>query len=243
MAERKRARLKGLTVGVCTSGSRLKLALLAGGGFSSASRKCLNQEKELFPMLDRLLAPHKAGLGDISVLCVVNGPGRFTGLRVGLTFASALKTLAGIEVRSVTLFDVLAAQAASSRAFMAWAAGRKAPVLAAVVHAFKDEYFCQAFSAGVRAGRGFAGSPLGAPRWLKEGEVRDYLGSFGDGAYAAADSEERPDIYSLLPPGAARAPAGVSRVLPEFIIKAGLALGKKDLSPLYLKPAKYEIGA
>ena len=51
------------------------------------------------------------------------------------------------------------------------------------------------------------------------------------------------DSLALGAPGAARAPAGVSRVLPEFIIKAGLALGKKDLSPLYLKPAKYEIGA
>ena len=249
-----------LTAGICTSGSRVKLSLLAEGKFYNASKKVLNQERVLFPMLDRLLGGRKARLTDISTLCVITGPGRFTGLRVGLTLASALKTMAGIRVYSSTLFDILAAQAASSKEFLAWAAGRKEARIVALVHAFKDEYFCQAFRVAGQRGsktarqqdRGAATlyalrftlydlTPAEAPRWFKDTEVAGYLASQGRDLYIIADAEEKADIYSLVPEALEKAPARVSKILPEFVIKTGLALKNRDLTPLYLKPAKYEL--
>ncbi|OGR41523.1 MAG: tRNA (adenosine(37)-N6)-threonylcarbamoyltransferase complex dimerization subunit type 1 TsaB [Elusimicrobia bacterium GWA2_56_46] len=255
----------GVTAGICTSGSRVKLAVLAGGGFSSASKKSLNQEKLLFPMLDRLLGRRSARLKDLSALCVITGPGRFTGLRVGLTLAGVLKTLAGIRVYSSTLFEVLAGQAAASKEFGAWAAVRKCPRVAALTHAFKDEYFCQLFDVSgqwpvVSDQRpGAAGSksratsheprstdpkctPVGPPRWLKDVEMAEYLKAAGRDLYVIADSEEKPEIYALVPSGCGKAPPRISKILPEFVIKTGLALRNRDLSPLYLKPAKYELG-
>jgi len=53
-------------------------------------------------------------------------------------------------------------------------------------------------------------------------------------------AEEKPEIYSLVPAGLEKAPAAVSRIIPEFIIKTGLALKNPDLKPLYLKPTRYE---
>lgn len=234
MADKKNG---AITAGICTSGSKVKLSVSAGNKFYRASKKAKNQEKVLFTMFDRLLGVHKAGLKDISTLCVITGPGRFTGLRIGLTLAGALKTLAGITVYSSTLFEVLAAQAAASKEFPVWASRRKKPRLAALVHAFKNEYFCQLFGPSGRGGL----KPLEPPRWLQDGELTSYLQTLGKDIYVIADAEEKPDIYSLAPAGLEKAPARVSKILPEFIIKTGLALKNRDLRPLYLKPAKYEL--
>jgi tRNA threonylcarbamoyl adenosine modification protein YeaZ len=246
-----------ITAGICTSGSRVKLSVLSAAKFYGLSKKALNQEKVLFPMFDRLLGGCKARITDISTLCVITGPGRFTGLRVGLTLAAALKTLAGVRVYSSTLFDVLGAQAAASKEFRAWAAGKKAPRIAALLHAFKDEYFCQVFLVGGPAGRlggktarrqdkGGAETlklePVEAPRWFKDTEIAGYLAAQGRDLYIVADAEEKTDIYSLVPAGVEKASARVSKILPDFVIKTGLALKNRNLAPLYLKPAKYELG-
>lgn len=226
---------KEITAGICTSGSKVKAALCADGKFSVLSKRALNQEKILLPMIERLLKKHKAGLKDLSAICVITGPGRFTGLRIALTLASTLKTWTGMKVYSSTLFEILASQALASRGFRAWASGKAGPLVAALMHAFKDEYFCQVFHV-LPGGRFKAAEP---PRWLKDAEVGAYLKAFGTELYVAADAEEKPDIYSLVPSGFAMASASVSRIDPSFIIRTGLALKNKDLKPLYLKPAKY----
>lgn len=219
-----------VTLGVCTSGSRLKLAALAGGRMRQAQKKVFNQELALFPLLRRVLGG--TGLRAVDTVCAVRGPGRFTGIRISLTLAGALKALSGARVRTVTLFETLAAQAAASSHFKKWAATNPGGRLAVLLHAFKDEFFCQFFRADLR--------PSGEPVWLKEAELRALLAA-EKSFYAVGDAEEYPGIYGLLPPGAARAPAAVSRVLPAWIIRAALAGGSASLRPLYLKPAKYEL--
>ena len=244
-----------LIAGICTSGSRVKLSALSAGKFYNVSKKALNQEKVLFSMFDRLLGGVR--LADISTLCVITGPGRFTGLRVGLTLAATLKTLAGTRIYSSTLFDILAAQAAASKEFRVWAAGKKEPRIAALVHAFKDEYFCQVFEVSGRwsvvsgqktqgtghwpLAAGYKFTPVEAARWFKDSEIAVYLNAQGGELFVVADAEEKADIYSLVPAGFGKAPARVSKILPDFVIKTGLALKNRNLAPLYLKPAKYEL--
>lgn len=224
-----------MILGVCTSGSRLKLAVRAGGRAFQAQKKVFNQERELYPLARRLLALGGGDLRSVGTVCAVRGPGRFTGIRISLTLAGTLKALAGAEVRTVTLFEVLAWQAGALPAFSAWTRANPRGRLAVLLHAFKDEYFCQFFRPGRSAPRAD-----GDPVWLKEPELKTLLAGAGP-LYAAADAEEAPGIYSLLPEGAARAPASVSRVAPAAIIGAALALGRATLKPLYLKPAKYEL--
>jgi tRNA A37 threonylcarbamoyladenosine modification protein TsaB len=138
-------------------------------------------------------------------------------------------------VCTVTSFEILALQAFGTAHFRAWAGENPGGRMAALLHAFKDEYFCQFFRAAGKLPR-----PDGAPVWLKAEEIKALLASAGR-IYAVGDSEECPEIYGLLPAGAAAAPKSVSRVLPAYIIKAALAYKSRTLRPLYLKPAKYEL--
>ncbi len=221
-----------LTLGLCTSGSRLKVSVLDGKRFRCAQKKVFNQETELFATVNRLLAEAGGSLRGVGTVCAARGPGRFTGIRIALTLAGTLGALSGAEVRTATLFEVLALQASGCAHYRRSGAGG----LAVLLHAFKDEYFCQFFSAPA-GGRPRAD---GGPVWLREAEMRALL-AFRRPPYVVADAEEAPGIYSLLPEGAARAPASVSRVLPDHVIKAALAGRSGALKPLYLKQAKYEL--
>jgi hypothetical protein len=103
-----------------------------------------------------------------------------------------------------------------------------------LLHAFKDEYFCQFFVPGELP------KPEGGPVWLKEEELRNLLAGTGAPFYAIADAEEAPGIYGLLPGNAVKAPPALSKIIPAYLIKAALAYKNGTLKPLYLKPAKYE---
>ncbi len=218
-----------MKLSICTSGRRLKLGL-AAGKFRSLSVKEPNQEKQLFPSLDLLLKRTGARLEDISGVCAVRGPGRFTGIRIGLTLAGSLELLLGCRARGVTVFEVLALAAAPLLP-----AGGK---LAVLLHAFKEEYFVQFYRV---APGGKVPRPLGAPVWLPEAGARDLLVS-AKPDLCAADDEEKPGIYSLVPAGCRKAPPSVSMVTPEAVMAAGEIFGG-PMEPLYLKPAKYELDA
>lgn len=221
-----------LTLGLCTSGSRLKVSVFDGKRFLCAQKKVFNQETELFGAVKGLLAEAGGDLRGVGTVCAARGPGRFTGIRIALTFAGTLRALAGTGVRTATLFEVLALQAAGCAHYRRSGAGR----LAVLLHAFKDEYFCQFFSAPAGGGPRAESAPV----WLREPEMRALLAARRP-PYVVADAEEAPGIYSLVPEGAVAAPASVSRVLPDHVIKAALAGRSGTLKPLYLKPAKYEL--
>lgn len=225
-------------LGVCTSGSRLKMAVSSGGKVFSAQKKVYNQEIELFSMARRLLAKAGTDLRGVGAVCAVRGPGRFTGIRISLTLAGTLKTLSGAGVLTATLFETLVRGAAGTRHCRDWAAANGGGRLAALTHAFKDEYFCQFFRTGRKPG---VFSPDGDPVWLKSEDLRALLAAQEAPLYAVADAEEEPGIYGLLPAGAQRAPAAASKIIPAAVIGACLASGNRTLRPLYLKPAKYEL--
>ncbi len=221
-----------IILGLCTSGKRLKIAVLAEGRFFQAQKKVFNQERALFDLVKRELKKAGAGLRGVNTVCAARGPGRFTGIRISLTLAGALKALSGAGVYTATLFEILALQAAENPHFKK--SGCR--LLAVLVHAFKDEYFCQLFTAA-----GKLPVPNGEPVWLKAEELKTRLAGEKPPFYAIADAEEDPGIYGLLPAQAVRAPAAVSKIIPAYIIKAALAGKNKTLKPLYLKPAKYEL--
>jgi len=225
-----------LIIGLCTSNSRLSAAVYDGQKFRRSRHKIFNQEKILFRTLG-LLLPEGKKLSDVKKVCVVRGPGRFTGLRIALTFAAAMKVLNGAEVLTFTLFELFAAQLAESEDFLRMSAGVPGDkIVAVLLHAFKDEYFRQYF----RVPPGGRPEAEGAPAWLPVEKLKEELAGKKDIFCAVADSEEKEDIYSLLPENVLRASAGVSRLRPEYLIRTALACGKCDLKPLYLKPARYE---
>jgi len=231
--------MEKLTLGLCTSGTRLKVSVLAGDRFFQAQKKEFNQERVLFGLVKKELKKAGGRLRGVTTVCAARGPGRFTGIRISLTLAGALKALAGAKVYTATLFEIMALQAAESAHFRAWAGNSAGARLAVLLHAFKDEYFCQSFLAGGRK----PPRPQGEPVWLKAEEMKKLLAAVEEPCYTVADDEEAPGIYALVPERSAKAPAAVSKILPAYIIKAALAYKNTTLKPLYLKPAKYELEA
>ena len=128
-----------------SSSSPLLLVLEKEGKIYSVRRKGIKQEKLLFPALNTLLRKADSNLQDINRIFLIRGPGRFTGIRISLTFASMMKYLNHTEVRGATLFEALRFQAENSRAFKSWKQQHPDGALAVVLHAFREEYFLQIF--------------------------------------------------------------------------------------------------
>jgi len=102
------------------------LAEVSFSGRSHASR--------LLPAVDYVLRAGEAGPGSLSAIAVSNGPGSFTGLRIGLSFAKGLAESLGVPLVLVSTLLGLAAQCELH-------AGYIVPVL----DAQRDEYYAAVF--------------------------------------------------------------------------------------------------
>lgn len=98
-----------------TSGPLGSVALAAEGRPSRevvlADR--LRHEGGLAPAVRRLLEEEGLALREIQGLAVGLGPGSYTGIRIGVTFAKMLAWSAGFELRGFAGFEVLAREAAA----------------------------------------------------------------------------------------------------------------------------------
>ncbi len=63
------------------------------------------------PTVDRLLAQVGWAAGGLELVAVTEGPGSFTGLRIGVTTAKALAYAAGAQLIGVNTLEVIAQQA------------------------------------------------------------------------------------------------------------------------------------
>ena len=93
----------------------------------------------LIPEIAALLTAQKAGMAEIEAIVVVNGPGSFTGIRVGLSTAKGLAEGAGIPLIAV-----------SRLALLAWTSGL--PHVLAAVDAGRGEYYVGEYRNGQNLG-------------------------------------------------------------------------------------------
>jgi tRNA threonylcarbamoyladenosine biosynthesis protein TsaB len=68
----------------------------------------------LVPAIRELLAAHNAAVADIATIVVTNGPGSFTGIRIGLSTAKGLAEPTSIPILAVSRLAVLAHKAQAS---------------------------------------------------------------------------------------------------------------------------------
>lgn len=137
--------------------------------------------EEISPRLTELLGEAGLGLADLTRLVIDIGPGRFTGLRVGLATVRALGFALDIPVTGLTSLEVLAAGAERQPD------GGAGPVTA-VIDARRSEVFQQPFAGG---------EPLAPPSVGPPAELATAAAgpAVGDGAdryaelYAAAGVE------------------------------------------------------
>jgi tRNA threonylcarbamoyladenosine biosynthesis protein TsaB len=73
----------------------------------------LKHAAELLPMIDRMLRSNALKPGDLENLFVSEGPGSFTGLRIGVTLAKALTLATSVKLVAVPTLRVLSMNAAA----------------------------------------------------------------------------------------------------------------------------------
>lgn len=221
-----------LTLVLDSSSSPLLVAVARDGQIFAARRKGIKQEKLLFPVLGKLLEKAGAQLQDVGRIFIVRGPGRFTGIRIALTFASMMQYLGKCEVRGATLFEVLHFQTETSRAFARWKAQHPRGAVAVVLHAFREEYFLQIFSPD---------NP--APLWLSREELLKRLHAAERPLYLTGSDKNGAALETLVGAGFTYAPAPDCQVRPSALVEmaADDRWLANALEPLYLKPARFEL--
>lgn len=119
--------------------------------------------EELTPMVDAVLSAAGWDVGDVDTFAVDVGPGRFTGLRVGLATVRALALAVDAPVVGITSLEILAAEHEGD--------------VTAVIDARRNEVFQQRF---------VDGQPIGSPMVGLAGELVDRISPgdtvVGDGA-------------------------------------------------------------
>lgn len=97
-----------------------------------------SSSENLLPAVRRLMTARDWRVGELAAIAVVNGPGSFTGVRVGLSAAKGLCEAGGVGLLAMSRLALVAAST-----------GTDGEVLA-VLDAGRGEYFCGVYAAGVR---------------------------------------------------------------------------------------------
>ena len=86
-----------------TTGAEASVAVINDKGevFMEASDQKLNHLQNLMPMVDILLEKCGLSIDDVNYIAVSEGPGSFTGIRIGVSSARALAQALGLETISV----------------------------------------------------------------------------------------------------------------------------------------------
>lgn len=103
-----------LILGIDTSTSAIGAGLSDGEGVLAASHRidARGHTEQLAPLIATLLADTGVAPRDLTAVVVGNGPGPFTGLRVGMVTGLTMGHALGIPVFGVCSLDVLAHQGA-----------------------------------------------------------------------------------------------------------------------------------
>jgi tRNA threonylcarbamoyl adenosine modification protein YeaZ len=140
-----------------TTGAELSLAVLfEDKAFAFARELAAPNDETLLPQARRLLAKAGAAWKDFDAIVVASGPGRFTGIRIGMSFAAVLARRLGIPALAVTRFEALAAKTPGQS-------------VCAVLPGWRDEMFYQIFRRGASGAARPAAPPVwaGAQQWAR----------------------------------------------------------------------------
>jgi tRNA threonylcarbamoyladenosine biosynthesis protein TsaB len=104
----------GVVLGIDTGGPIGSFSVVADGRVAAvAVRSSLSHGFELPAAVDEVLETAGTSLSDLSAIAVAIGPGSFTGLRVGLSYAKGIATARKISIVGVSSLDALALCAGS----------------------------------------------------------------------------------------------------------------------------------
>lgn len=95
-----------------TSNSLASAAILSDNKLLSynSTKESSQQAEKLFSLIDESLKEAKLKIEEIDLISVTNGPGSFTGVRIGLAAALGLQIASKLRIIALTNFQVLAWQ-------------------------------------------------------------------------------------------------------------------------------------
>lgn len=98
------------TLFIDTHNELIKIILFKDGKIISDKEKMSNMQHSVYtmPMIDETLKEHNLKSTDLNEIVVVNGPGSFTGVRIGVTIAKTMAYLLNIPIKVI---DTLKMQA------------------------------------------------------------------------------------------------------------------------------------
>ena len=76
--------------------------------FNKISENCNNQSKIVISRIDNLLKKSNISLDELNEIIVVNGPGSFTGVRIGVTIAKTFSYALNIPIYSISSLAIKA---------------------------------------------------------------------------------------------------------------------------------------
>ncbi|MBQ9833735.1 MAG: tRNA (adenosine(37)-N6)-threonylcarbamoyltransferase complex dimerization subunit type 1 TsaB [Bacilli bacterium] len=76
--------------------------------YASISRETPSQSKLLVPLIQNIMDEQNIQINEMSEVIVVNGPGSFTGVRLGVTVAKTISYCLNIDIKSISSLDLLA---------------------------------------------------------------------------------------------------------------------------------------
>jgi tRNA threonylcarbamoyl adenosine modification protein YeaZ len=93
-------------------GAELNIVLFKDKGVLSAIKQVFNnQSKIIVPKILELLSSNHVEINELTEIIVVNGPGSFTGVRLGVTIAKTLAYSLNIPIKSISTIKLLAINA------------------------------------------------------------------------------------------------------------------------------------
>lgn len=222
---------KTVVLALDSSSAPLLLALKAGGKTYTARHGGIKQEEYLFTIIRRLYAKAGIKFNSTTHFFFVKGPGRFTGIRIGITLASMLNSLLNTRAAGADIFEILKYQAENSKEYKNWLKENPTGIIAVVVHAFREEYFACVYYGDNK------------PVWLSLEALQELLAKQQKPLFITGWDKERQLLSGVLPKQYTYASAKISKVMPQTMLDfAQSARDDKDvLEPLYLKPARFEL--
>ncbi len=157
-----------------TTGAPLSLALQSGDRVYAFDRELARPHDEtLLPQATRLLKKARMAWHDLDAVAVASGPGRFTGIRIGMSFAAVLASRLEIPALALSRFEALVAKTPGES-------------ICAVLPGWRDEMFYQLFR---RNGRGIR--PAQLPVWASPKEWAQARQGFAARGAVFAEAEVR----------------------------------------------------
>lgn len=116
-----------------------------GVAYAAYNDEAFEQAQQLVPMVQDVMAQSGAVYEALAAIVVVNGPGTFTGIRIGLSTAKAMGMAAGVDVFAV-----------SSLCALAMSAGDDLKDFLVLVETRRQDFYVQRFEGGLPIGDAFS---------------------------------------------------------------------------------------